>query len=174
MKNVLRSGVAALTLGVLALFVGAATAGTTPQVKSSPQASSANAAFSGKYAGRAVVRATSDTAADINASGSGKSNVLGASKVTGIGKGFQGSPCSSFSGAGAIKGKQGAIKFKLAAGSKVCPSAADPNQNAITASAKVTGGTLKFKKARGTLKITGNYDRGKGTFTATFKGTIRF
>ena len=174
MRNVLRSGVAVLGLCTVALVVGAATAASAPSVASSPALAEAKATFSGTYAGRAIVSATSDTTASINAKGLGKSNVLGASTLTGLGSGFQGSPCNSFSGKGTIKGKLGQLNFTLAPGAKACASQSDPNQNAITATAKVTGGTLKFKKAKGLLKITGNYDRGKGTFTSTLKGAITY
>ena len=174
MKNVLRSGVAVLGLGALVLLVGAATAASAPKATSSPALAAAKATFSGTYAGKAIVSATSDTTASINAKGPGKSNVLGASTLTGIGTGFQGSPCNAFSGKGTIKGKLGQLNFTVAPGAKACPSASDSNQNAITATAKVAGGTLKFKKAKGLLKITGNYDRGKGTFTSTLKGAITY
>ena len=174
MKNVLRSGVAVLGLGTLVLLVGAATAASAPKATSMPALASAKAAFSGTYAGKAIVSATSDTTASINAKGAGKSNVLGASTLTGLGTGLQGSPCNSFTGKGTIKGKLGQLNFTVLPGAKACPSTSDPNQNAITATAKVAGGTLKFRKAKGLLKITGNYDRGKGTFTSTFKGAITY
>ena len=174
MKNVLRSGVAVLVLGAVVLLVGAATAASAPSATSSPALAVAKAAFSGAYAGRAIVSATSDTTANINAKGAGKSNVLGASTLTGLGVGYQGSPCSTFTGKGTIKGKLGQLNFTLAAGAKACASPSDPNQIAVTATAKVAGGTLKFKKAKGLLKITGSYDRGKGTFKSTFKGAITY
>lgn len=174
MTNFRRFGGAVLGLGSLVLLVGAAAAASAPSATSSPAVASVKAAFSGSYAGRAVVSATSDTAASINAKGAGKSNVLGAGTLTGLGVGFQASPCNTFTGKGSIKGKLGQINFTLAAGAKACPSASDSNQNAITATAKVTGGTLKYKKAKGLLKITGNYDRGKGTFTSTVKGAITY
>lgn len=174
MKKVLRAGVLALAGVAAVLLVGAATAASAPKATSSPAVASVKATFSGSYAGKAIVSATSDTAASINAKGAGKSNVLGASTLTGLGVGFQGTPCNSFSGKGTIKGKLGQLNFTVAPGAKACPSTSDSNQNAITATAKVTGGTLKFKKAKGLLKITGNYDRGKGTFTSTLKGALTY
>ena len=36
----------------------------------------------------------------------------------------------------------------------------------------MTNATGKLKKATGTLKFTGVYDRGAGTFTVKFKGNL--
>jgi hypothetical protein len=173
-KKVLRVGVLALAGVAAVLLVGAAWAGTAREAKSATQVtlSAKLTPFTAAFAGRAVVRATSDATAVINATGAGKGNVVGASKITGIGAGFQGDPCSTFTGKGTMTGKLGKLNFTLNPGAKACSASSDPNKNAITATAKVTGGTLKFRKARGTLKITGIYDRGTGKFTATFKGAI--
>lgn len=161
----MKSRFTAVVLGALAVAllasVAVAAAATT---KTSP--------FSATYAGRAVVRSTSDTTADINATGAGKGTVVGASKLVGIGAGFSGDPCSAFSGKGTITAKTGKLNFTLAPGAKACASASDENQYAVTASAKVTGGTLAYKKAKGAFKITGTYDRATGKFTTTFKGSI--
>lgn len=154
----------AAVAAVAAVVGGSSLAGTVASSKTSP--------FSATYAGRAIVRATSDVAADINVTGAGKGSVVGASKITGVGKGFSGEPCSTFSGTGTITSKLGKMNFALSPGAKACPSAGNADLNAITASAKVTGGTAAFKKARGTLKVTGTYDRGTGKFTSTFKGVL--
>jgi hypothetical protein len=39
---------------------------------------------------------------------------------------------------------------------------------------KVTGGTAKFSKARGTLRFTGHYNRSSGAFTVKLKGTLQY
>ena len=149
---------------VAAVVGGSSLAATVASSKTSP--------FSATYAGRAIVRATSDIAADINVTGAGKGSVVGVSKITGVGKGFSGEPCATFSGTGTITSKQGRINWTLSPGAKSCPSADNADLSAITASAKVTGGTAAFKKARGSFKITGTYDRGTGRFTSTLKGVI--
>lgn len=130
--------------------------------------------FTATYAGAAIVRATSDSTADISAKGKGKGNVVGVSTIVGIGAGSVGDPCSSWRGKGTITSKLGKLNFTINPGAQACPGADDPNQNAITGTAKLTGGTLAFKKAKGTLRITGNYDRGTGKYTATFKGKITY
>jgi len=42
----------------------------------------------------------------------------------------------------------------------------------VVGKANVTKGTGKLAKAHGLLKFTGVYDRGAGTFTVKFKGTL--
>lgn len=158
------AAVSALVLAVALALAGTALAGTVASSKKSP--------FTASYAGRAVVRATGDTTADLSVRGAGTGNVVGKSTITGVGKGFQGDPCSAFTGTGSIVSKLGRLNFTLNPGAKACPSADNPDVSAITASVKITGGTAKLKTARGTLKLTGTYDRGTGKFASTFKGVI--
>ena len=103
----MRSRITASAVLVLALAlltsVAVASAATT---KTRP--------FSAAYAGRAVVRATSDTSADINVTGAGKGALIGASKIAAVGAGSQGEPCATFSGKGTITGKAGKLSFVLA------------------------------------------------------------
>jgi hypothetical protein len=44
----------------------------------------------------------------------------------------------------------------------------------VTGTAKVVGGTLKFKKAKGSLHFSGHYDRKAGTFNVTLTGSLTY
>lgn len=151
-------------LALAGVLAGASPAATGASSKTSP--------FTASYAGRAIVRTTGESTAAISANGTGKGNVVGASKLVGTGVGIQGDPCASFSGKGTITTKTGKLNIVVPTGAKACPGATDENQNALTGTVKVAGGTGTFKKAKGTLKLTGNYDRGTGKFTVSFKGAI--
>ena len=95
------------------------------------------------------------------------------SKVTGKGKGDSSvQPCVPFVGTGALIGTG---KTKLAF--KVVPGFERLRRRggqvfSINARATVIKGYGKLANVRGKLKITGVYDRGKGTFTAKFAGTL--
>ena len=60
-------------------------------------------------------------------------------------------------------------------GAKYC-AAGEDDQNNITVSgtAKVTGGTLKFRKAKGSLHFSGHYDRKSGAFNVTLTGSFTY
>jgi hypothetical protein len=129
-------------------------------------------AFTAKYAGAAVVRVDGNVAA-ITANGPGKGTLLGVGKVTGKGVGDSSQqPCVPFTGTGTLIGT-GTTKlfFKVIAGSSGCGDE-DGKVFSISARAVVTKATGKLAKAKGKLKITGIYDRGKGTFSVKFAGTL--
>lgn len=165
MKNVLRAGVVALVAVAAALVVGAAWAGTATEAKKI-------VTFKAKYAGTAAVKVTDDVA-DISATGPGLGTLIGKSKVTGKGKGDASQqPCVPFSGTGLMSNTTGTtIKFQVLPSSSGCGDE-EGNVFSISGRAKVTGGTKLYKKAIGTLKLTGVYDRGAGTFSITFTGKI--
>lgn len=165
MKNVLRSGVVVLATVASALLVGAAWAGTSAEAKKI-------VTFKAKYAGTAAVKVT-DQVADIAATGPGTGTLIGKSKVTGKGKGDASQqPCVPFTGTGLMSNTSGTtIKFSVLPGSSGCGDE-EGNVFSISGKAKVTGGTKLYKKATGTLKMTGVYDRGAGTFSITFSGKI--
>jgi len=128
-------------------------------------------AFSGKYAGNAVVK-VSDQVADINATGTGTGTLLGAGKLAGVGKGDASQqPCVPFNGPGSITGPGGKLTFTVVPGSQGCGDEGG-QVFSIVGKAKVTKATGKLAKAKGTLKFTGTYDRDAGTFTVKFKGTL--
>jgi hypothetical protein len=160
-KNVLRGGVVALAAVVAVLLVSAAWASEAKVVT-----------FKAKYAGTAVVKVT-DQVADIAATGPGVGTLIGKSKVTGKGKGDASvQPCVPFTGTGLMSNTSGTtIKFTVLPGSSGCGDEAG-NVFSVSGRAKVTGGTKLYRKATGTLKMTGVYDRGAGTFSITFSGKV--
>jgi hypothetical protein len=159
---------------------GAATAGVIATAAlaagAAAAASSADTAtavpFKASYAGTAVVRVDGNVA-DITANGTGKGTPIGVSKVTGKGKGDSSvQPCVPFTGTGALIGA-GTTKLTF----KVVPTSTGCGDESgqvfsISARATVIKGYGKLANVRGKLKITGVYDRGKGTFTAKFAGTL--
>jgi hypothetical protein len=152
------------TVAVVATSVAVATAGaTTPKPKT--------VAFSASYSGTAAAQVT-DNIADITATGSGTGTLLGASKITGAGKGDSSvQPCVPFTGPGSMTGPGGKLGFTVVSGSSGCGDE-QGQVFSISGKAKVTTATGKLKKAKGTLKFTGVYDRNAGTFTVKFKGTL--
>jgi hypothetical protein len=74
-------------------------------------------------------------------------------------------------GTGVLKGTKGTVAFKVIPGSVGCGD--DGGTVSINAKAQVTKATGKLAKAKGTLKLTGVYDRNAGTFSATFSGKLK-
>jgi hypothetical protein len=142
---------------------GAASAGEATAAKKIP--------FSAKYAGKAVVKVT-DNVADISASGPGKASLIGAGKVTGKGKGDSSArPCVPFTGLGTMTGAAGKLTFRVVSPSTGCGDEAG-EVFSISGRASVVKGTGKLARAKGSLKLTGVYDRSKGTFSVKFTGTL--
>ena len=155
--------VLALAAGValLALSGGAALASSSKVV-----------VFAASYSGTATVTVT-DGVADIKVTGTGKGTPIGAGKVTGAGKGDANQqPCVPFTGPGTMIGtKNTKLTFTVLTGSTGCGDEAG-QVFSISGKAKVVKGTGTLAKAKGTLKFTGVYDRGAGTFTVKFKGKL--
>lgn len=155
----------ALTLAavaaLLALGAGAALASSAKIV-----------VFTASYSGTATVTVT-DGIADIRATGAGKGTPIGAGKITGVGKGDANEqPCVPFTGPGTMTGpKKTKLTFTVLTGSTGCGDEAG-QVFSISGKAKVVKGTGTLAKAKGTLKFTGVYDRGAGTFTVKFKGKL--
>ena len=162
MKKVLRV-VPVLTAALVAaaFVVGVASAGQAKIV-----------VFKAKYAGTAAVQVT-DNLANIQAKGKGAGTLIKASTVTGKGIGDAAQqPCVPFTGPGVMSNTTGTkILFKVLPGSEGCGDE-EGNVFSISGRAQITGGTKLYKKAKGTLKLTGVYDRGAGTFSITFTGKI--
>jgi hypothetical protein len=157
-----RFGIATLGLVALAALLTALAAAATAKT----------VVFTAKYAGAAVVR-VDGSVATISANGPGTGTLLGAGKVTGKGVGdASAQPCVPFTGTGTLIGT-GTTKlfFKVVAGSNGCGDEAG-QVFSINARATVVKGTGKLANAKGKLKITGVYDRGKGTFSVKFAGTL--
>lgn len=154
---------AIVVLAAIAVLALAATA-----VAATPKKTVLKASYSGK----AVVTVT-DNVADIKADGTGSGNVIGAGKITGAGIGDAAQqPCVPFTGTGTITGTAGTkLGFKVLAGSNGCGDEAGEIFS-VTARATVTSAAGKFAKAKGSLKITGTYDKNAGTFAVKVNGTL--
>ncbi len=155
------SVLAVMTAG--ALVTGVALASTSTMKKVVP--------FVGTFSGTATTQAA-DTTVTINANGTGKATLLGAGKVTGAGTADSSQrPCVPFTGTGKITGPGGTLIFKVNPSSVGCGD--DSGQLfSISGKAAVLKATGKLKKAKGTLKMSGTYDRSSGAFTVKFKGSL--
>jgi hypothetical protein len=151
----------AAVAAVLALGTGAALASSAKVV-----------VFAASYSGTATVKVT-DTVADITATGPGKATGLGAGKITGVGKGDTSvQPCVPFTGPGTMVGTgKNKLTFKVIAGSTACGDEAG-EVFSVSGKATVVKGFGALAKAKGTLKFSGVYDRGAGTFSVKFKGKL--
>jgi hypothetical protein len=128
-------------------------------------------AFTAKYNGTATTQAA-DNVVTINAKGAGNGTILGTGKITGAGTGDSSQqPCVPFTGTGSMSGPGGTLTFKVTPGAAGCGD--DAGQLfSVTGKAAVLKGTGKLKKAKGTLKMTGTYDRSSGAFSVKFKGSL--
>ena len=129
-------------------------------------------AFTATYSGTAVVQVTDQTA-DISANGTGKGTLLGSGTITGKGTGDASQqPCAPFTGPGTMVGPSGTkLSFVVVTGSQGCGDE-QGQVFSLSGKANVTSGAGKLKKAKGLLKFTGVYDRGQGTFSVKFTGTL--
>ena len=162
--NRIRMVVAVLAaVAMTAAIAGVASARTSASTKT--------VAFTAKYSGKAVVNAA-DTIATITASGVGKGSPIGPGKVSGKGKANTAvRPCVPFTGLGTMTGTGGKLTFKVVSGTRGCGDEAG-EVFSLSGRATVISATGKLAKAKGSLKLTGLYDRGHGTFTVKFTGTL--
>jgi hypothetical protein len=156
-----------------AVAVGSALAGTTMSTKI--------VTFSGTYAGVANVT-VSDTIATLAAAGPGKATATGVApvpkfgvgKLTGIGTSSadKSADCQTFNGTGVLTGVAGAkLKFKIT-GAQACGDS-ETGPWSISGRATVTGGAGVYKKAKGSLKVTGVYNGSdQKTFSVKFAGKL--
>jgi hypothetical protein len=159
-----RLRVAAALAALTALSAGSAFAQQTRQI-----------AFSASYAGTAVTKVTGDRV-DYNAHGTGTGTLVKSSKIAGIGVGDKSSPpCAPFNGPGSITSKAGKLKLSILRTSRACAaSETDTNNVSLSGTAKVLGGTLKFKQARGSLHFSGHFTRSTGHFTLKLRGRLTY
>lgn len=128
-------------------------------------------AFTGKYTGTATTQAA-DNVVTINANGTGSGKLIGAGKITGAGKGDSSvQPCVPFTGTGKISGPKGTLIFKVNPGSSGCGDEAG-EQFTVSGKATVLKGTGLLAKRKGTLHMSGTYDRTNGAFTVKFTGSL--
>jgi hypothetical protein len=160
-------------LTVAAVAAGSALAGSTGSTKI--------VTFNGTYAGAANVT-VSDTLATLAAAGPGKATTtgvapvpkFGAGKLTGTGTSSadKSASCQTFNGTGSLTGVAGAkLNFKIA-GAQACGDS-ETGPWSISGRATVTGGAGVYKKAKGSLKVTGVYNGSeKKTFSVKFVGKL--
>ena len=127
--------------------------------------------FTAKYSGKAVVN-TTDTIATITANGVGKGSVIGAGKVSGKGKANTAvRPCVPFTGLGTMTGTG---RTKLTQGRPRHARLRGRSRRGLQP-LRTRHRHQRHREARegeGLLKLTGVYDRGNGTFTVKFTGTL--
>ena len=155
---------AAAVAAVMATALLGAAAGTATSTKVVP--------FTAKYSGTAVVKLV-DNVAYITATGTGTGTLLGAGKISGKGTGDSSArPCVPFGGPGTLTGTAGTkLTFKVLLGSQGC---GDEEGEVFSVSGRISivSGAGKLAKAKGSLKFVGVYDRGKGTFSVKFIGSL--
>lgn len=145
------------------VVTGAALAGTTAHKP---------IAFAASFSGNATTQ-SSDNVVTINANGTGAGTGLGAAKIAGLGTGDSSKqPCVPFTGTGKMTGASGTLSFKVTPGSSGCGD--EQGQTfSVSGHAVVLKGTgKKLAGAKGTLKMTGTYDRSSGAFSVKFTGKI--
>jgi len=128
-------------------------------------------AFTGTYAGQASTLVNGNTVT-ISSTGAGKGTLNGAGKIIGNGTGDSSQqPCVPFGGTGTISGAGGTIFFKVASGASGC---GDEGGHSFTVTARLTvvKATGKLLKAKGTLKLTGLYNRDDGSFSVKVRGNL--
>jgi plastocyanin len=157
-------GIALIALSTAALATGGALAGTTSAGNKLP--------FKASYAGQATVKVTGNVA-DISAKGAGTGTLIGKGTISGTGTGDSSQqPCVPWTGTGVMTGvEKTRLFFKILPGSQGCGDA-QGEVFSILGKASVARATGQLAGAKGTLKVTGVYDRGKGTFSARFTGTL--
>jgi hypothetical protein len=148
-------------LAVAALAAGTALAHTT--------------AFSASYSGIATEKVSGQTITALT-KGKGTGTLVGKSTISGtVVASTANPPCSPFNGPGVIAGNGGKLKVTVLPISRGCAAGEDDRDNiSLSGSAKVNGGTGKYRAAKGTLRFTGHYDRGSGAFTVRLRGTLKF
>ena len=132
--------------------------------------------FSGSYKGTVTEKVDGNTV-NARAAGTGTGTVIGkgslAGSVTATTSADQ--PCAPFNGPGTLTGKKGKLKVTVATGSRGCAASQDePNDITVSGTAKVTGGTGIFKKAKGSLHFSGHYDRKGGSFNVKLTGPLTY
>lgn len=135
----------------------------------------AKTAFKASYAGTAVTKVTGDRI-DYQANGTGSGTLVKKSKIQGVGVGDKSTPpCAPFNGPGSITSAAGKLKLSVLRTSRACAaSESDTDNVSLSGTVKVLGGTLKFKRAKGSLHFSGHFTRSTGRFTLQIRGTLTY
>jgi hypothetical protein len=132
-------------------------------------------AFRASYTGT-VTEKVDGQAVTATPRGKGTGTPIGKGTLTGIVSATTANPpCSPLNGPGTLAGAAGKLKVKLLPTSRGCAASEEDRDNiSFSGSAKVTGGTGKFRAARGTLRFTGHYNRANGSFNVKLSGTLKY
>ncbi len=151
----------------------AAAAAVLAAVTASSALAAAPILISGKYVGQASTQVDGNTVT-IAATGAGKSTILGTGKITGNGSGDSSQqPCVPFAGTGKIVGTAGTtITYKVVSGGQGCGDEGG-HLFSVKATLVVVKATGKLAKAKGTLRLTGVYNRDDGSFSVKLTGTLK-
>ena len=131
-------------------------------------------AFSATYKGLVTEKVSGQTVT-ATVRGTGTGTPIGKSTITGtvVATTSTDSPCAPFRGPGLITGKSGKLKVTVVPTSRGCAAGEDDRNNiSVSGTVKVSGGTGKYRTAKGKLRFTGHYDRGSGAFSVKLKGTL--
>ena len=132
--------------------------------------------FKGQYAGHVTEKVDGQNVTALTA-GTGTGTAVGKGKLTGTVQATTANPpCSPLSGTGWITGPKAKLKVTVVSPTSQGCAASQEDQNNITVSgnAKVTGGTLQFKKAKGAIHFSGSYDRSTGAFSIKLTGRLTY
>lgn len=149
-----------------ALFLAAAAASV---------AFAATSPFTASYTGKVTERVDGQTVY-ATAKGSGTGTLVGKSSILGTVVGSTSNPpCAPFGGPGTIKSAKGVLKLKiLRSSSRGCGSEEDQVNISISGNATVVGGTGKFRKAKGSVHFSGQYNRSSGAFKVKLRGKVTY
>jgi hypothetical protein len=156
------------------VVIGLVVVGTA--VAAAPKPKPKTVAFKGAYAGKVTEKVDGQNVTALSL-GLGAGTTVGKGKLTGsVAATTANPPCSPLNGTGAITGPKGNLKVTLVpATSKGCAASQDDQNNIlISGTAKVVGGTLAFRKAKGSLHFSGTYDRTGGAFSVKLTGKFTY
>jgi hypothetical protein len=132
------------------------------------------AAFRANFSGKAVVRVSGSQAEISSAQGTGSGVPIGKATLFGKGAGNNSDPCPLWGGNATITTKTGKLKFAIAPIAGNACTDEQGQQFALSGRGTFKGGTGKYKKAKGTFKFSGNFNRGTGAFSVKFVGTLTY
>jgi hypothetical protein len=130
-------------------------------------------AFKATYTGKATEKVSGQNVT-ATAKGTGTASVLGKSTITGTAKGSTAAQCSNIIGPGKIASTKGNLNVTLVKATGCAASEQDRDNILLKGTVKVSGGTAKFKKAKGSIHFSGHYNRSSGAFNVKLTGTLTY